>query len=48
MKWWGNRLAIANEILSKAAQSIQTNHANTRSLAINWGAWDSGDGKAAN
>ncbi len=34
--------AIANEILSTAAQLFKTNHPNTHVSAINWGAWDSG------
>lgn len=34
--------AIANEILSKAAHQLKTNHPNTHVSAINWGAWDSG------
>ena len=34
--------AIANEILSKAAQQFKTNHPNTHVSAINWGAWDAG------
>jgi len=34
--------AIANEILSKAAHLIKTNHPHIHVSAINWGAWDSG------
>ena len=34
--------AIANEILSKAAHLVKTNHPEIHVSAINWGAWDAG------
>ena len=34
--------AVANEILSKAAWLMRKNHPKCHTVAINWGAWDSG------